>query len=617
MARRSACAVDGGCYASRQGYHMKAIRNFIQVWLLGVTLFTLPVVVRAQFTVTTNGGAITINSYTGSGGNVIVPNFINGYPVKKIGSYAFSSTPITSVVIPDSVTNIGEGAFYVCGRLTNAIISTNMTELSGEIFGLSGLTSFTFPSGITSIDVGAFDNCLSLTNVVIPSGVQYIGGYAFNDAYSMRSVIIPDSVTNLGDWAFSGCINMTNLIIGNGITSIPTYEFAQSTSLQNVTVPDSVTSVGNNAFAQCSSLTNINYGSGVSTSIGNLRFNGTTSLNTITVSSNNPVLSSLNGVLFDKNQTTLIQCPIGRIGSYTMPNTVTSIWNRAFLNCIGLTDIAIANSITSISFNIFSGCTGITNIIFLDGITNFTPLLFYPCVNLKSFYVSSNNPAYSSINGVLFDKNKTTLLQYPYNGIGNYTVPNGINSIANVAFGYCSNLSNIVFPNSLKNIGQDAFFNCINLVTIVIPFGVTNLESYAFEECHNLASVYFKGNAPVADDSVFTYTPPDPFGSSILPATVYYLAGTTGWSNSLASVSTALWFPFIQTDASLGVNANRFGFNINWASGQTVCVEACSSLFNSVWLPLSTNTLAADISYFCDPQWTNYPNRYYRIRSVP
>jgi hypothetical protein len=124
-----------------------------------------------------------------------------------------------------------------------------------------------------------------------------------------------------------------------------------------------------------------------------------------------------------------------------------------------------------------------------------------------------------------------------------------------------------------------------------------------------LTGVYFEGNAPSIGVYVF-------LGDNNV--TVYYLLGTTGWSYFLSQVSIlgALWNPLIQTgDGSLGVQTNQFGFNINWASGQTVVVEACTDLANPIWSPVGTNTLPGGSSYFSDPQWTNYPGRFYRIRS--
>jgi hypothetical protein len=139
---------------------------------------------------------------------------------------------------------------------------------------------------------------------------------------------------------------------------------------------------------------------------------------------------------------------------------------------------------------------------------------------------------------------------------------------------------------------------------------VTNIADWAFAGCTSLKEVFFSGNAP-GFVGLFIF-----FNDTNL--TVYYLPGTTGWDDFalLTGVPTALWLPAMQTsDDSFGVQNNQFGFNINWASGQTVVVEACTNLANSDWQPVQTNTLTTGTAYFSDPQWTNYPGRFYRLRS--
>jgi hypothetical protein len=121
-----------------------------------------------------------------------------------------------------------------------------------------------------------------------------------------------------------------------------------------------------------------------------------------------------------------------------------------------------------------------------------------------------------------------------------------------------------------------------------------------------LNGIYFQGNTPMAGSTAFLN----------IPATAYYLPGTTNWSFDFAGLPTALWLPQVQTgDASFGVQANQFGFNLNWASGRIVVVEACTNLVNPVWQPVQTNTLTGGAACFSDPQWTNYPGRFYRLRS--
>ncbi len=158
-----------------------------------------------------------------------------------------------------------------------------------------------------------------------------------------------------------------------------------------------------------------------------------------------------------------------------------------------------------------------------------------------------------------------------------------------------------------------------SLTTVTIPSSVTMVERYAFAGCLSLTSVYFQGNAPsVGWIEVFNWLVGYTNGVADWetdPATVYYLPGTTGWGTEFSVLHTALWLPQVLTsDASFGVQANQFGFTINWSSGMTVAVDACTDLSNPTWIPLATNTLASGSLYFSDPQWTNYSARFYRLR---
>jgi hypothetical protein len=159
----------------------------------------------------------------------------------------------------------------------------------------------------------------------------------------------------------------------------------------------------------------------------------------------------------------------------------------------------------------------------------------------------------------------------------------------------------------VTRIGIYAFAGCTSLTNVMIGNSVANLGDVAFFWCTSLTGVYFNGSAPSVGSDVFY---------SATNVTAYYLPGTTGWDSTLGDRPTALWQPQIQTnDDNFGVQTNQFGFNISWASGQVVVVEASENLANPIWSPLQTNTLSGDTLYFSDPQWTNYPARFYRIRS--
>ena len=145
-----------------------------------------------------------------------------------------------------------------------------------------------------------------------------------------------------------------------------------------------------------------------------------------------------------------------------------------------------------------------------------------------------------------------------------------------------------------------------NLASVTIGSGVTNILNSAFATCWRLSAVYFSGNAPAVDASAFEND------TNI----VYYLPGTTGWGLTFGGRPTALWLPQVQTsDASFGIRTNEFGFNIRWATGMTVLVEACTDLVNPAWDPVATNTLTGGTSYFSEPLWPNSPARFYRLRS--
>ncbi len=288
--------------------------------------------------------------------------------VTSIGVYAFyDCTSLTSVTIPDSVTSIGSGAFSHCKSLTSVTIPDSVTSIGGAAFnGCSSLTSVTIPDSVTSIGGEAFFNCTSLTSVTIPNSVTSIGEYAFSDCSSLTSVTIPDSVTSIVNGAFAGCRSLTSVTIPDSVTSIDWSAFAGCRSLTSVTIPDSVTSIGDGAFSYCESLTSVTIPDSV-TSIGGTAFNDCSSLTSVTIpdsvtsigdgafasctsltgiwvaEGSSHYASDAFGVLFNKDKTTLVQCP-SAFAAYAIPDSVTSINNGAFYDCTSLTDVYYAGS---------------------------------------------------------------------------------------------------------------------------------------------------------------------------------------------------------------------------------------------------------------------------------
>jgi hypothetical protein len=455
-----------------------------------------------------------------------------------------------AVTIPDTtngypVTSIGPQAF-ANGHLTSVLIGTNVTSIGQAAFQeCSGLASVTIPNSVTSIGGFAFVFCGSLTGITIPDSVTSIGDSAFRDCTSLTSVTIPNSVTNIGVLVFGGCTKLKDVTIASGFTSIGPEAFYGCSSLASVTIPNSVTSIGRYAFAFCGSLT-----------------------------------------------------------SATVPNSVTNIGEYAFSDCHGLTSVTMGANVTSIGSGAFYNCTILTSVTIPNSVTHIGVGVFGGCISLTGITVEALNDAYISVNGVLFNKSQTTLIQYPGGKAGNYTIPNSVTSIGDSAFNLCTNATSVTIPDSVTNIGSLAF-SFSGLISVTIPSSVTSIGNQAFQGCTRLTGVYFSGNAPSIGSDVFD-------GDNI--ATVYHLPGTTGWAYFLINtgISLVLWNPQPQT---VGVHNNEFGFNITGITNIPIVVEASTNLASASWTALQTCTLTNGLIHFSDPLWTNYPARFYRLRS--
>jgi hypothetical protein len=581
-----------------------------------------PAVGQAQFTFTTNDGAITITGYTGTNTVVTTPSTTNGLPVTSIGDNAFGGcTSLTNVTIPDNVTNIGRYVFGGCISLISITVDTNnpsYSSVSGVLFNKSQTVIIAYPEGLSG-------------SYTVPNGVTSIGDFAFAQCTSLTNVTIPDSITSIGDYAFFYCTSLTNVTIPNSVTSIGGWAFDGCRSLTSVTIPNSVTTIGDNAFGYCASLTNVTISDSV-TNIGVFAFTDCTSLTSITVDTNNPSYSSAAGILFNKSWTALIAYPGGLSGSYiipdtvtsirdfafgycasltnvTIPNSVTNIGGYAFYDCYNLTSVTIGNGVTSIRDFAFGYCISLTSVTIPDSVTNIGNGAFVDCTRLVSITVDTNNPSYSSVAGVLLNKSQTVLIAYPDGLSRSYTIPNCVTSIGDAAFIGCASLTNVTIPNSVTTIGDNAFSGCGTLTSVTIPNSVTSIGDWAFSYCPSLTTAYFSGNAPSGDNTVF-------LGET---GTVYYLPGTTGWSSTFGGWPTAPWYQpqprILGSGNGLGATTNGFSFTISWATNVPIVVEACTNLANPIWTPVATNALTNGTFNFRDPKWTNYPGRFYRIRS--
>ena len=297
-----------------------------------------------RYIINVNGVAIT--DYIGIRNDVIIPSTIDGLPVYRISNIAgFSKFPIASIIIPDSVKEIGESAFAECRSLKSVTLGNNVAIIEPYAFGgCSSLTSLTLGDRLASIGRNAFVGCVLLENLDFPDSLSTIETGAFERCSSLKSVAIPGSVESIPQDAFSNCTSLTDLTIGSGVKKI--YKaFVGCSSLTSIVIPNSVESI-EGAFINCISLNNVKMGTGLI--YVNSAFSGCTSLTSIVIPDNVTFLSG-----------TFANCTA--LSSVTLGSGVTDILISAFKDCSSLTSINITDRVTTIHYDVFSGCKALPN----------------------------------------------------------------------------------------------------------------------------------------------------------------------------------------------------------------------------------------------------------------
>ena len=252
---------------------------------------------------------------------------------------------------------------------------------------------------------------------------------------------------------------ITNVIIGNGINNIGNSAFGELSKLRSITIGNSVTIIGNRAFRNCNNLTSVSIPNPVA-SIGNHAFAYCSGLTSVSI-----------------------------------PNSVTYIGYYAFAYCSGLTSVTIPNSVTYIGSYVFGSCSSLTFITIPNSLTHIGDGAFMNCSGLTSINVDNSNTAYSSEDGTLFNKPKTTLIQYPEGKAGAYTIPNSATSIGDNAF-FRSGLTLVNIPNSVTSIGRYAFYGSTDLTSATIGNSVTSIGMSAFDNCTGLIEIINKSDIP-------------------------------------------------------------------------------------------------------------------------
>ena len=421
----------------------------------------------------------SISDYTFSGcGNlssIVIPN-----AVVSIGAGAFSGCDnLTSIVVPDTVASIGAGAFSGCSNLESVNIPDSVTSISDELLSdCSSLTSINIPSTVTSIGARAFFHCSSLASIDMPNTVTTIEIQTFEGCKALTNVTIPSSVTSIGGSAFSDCDNLTSIVIPDTVTSIGDYAFSHCDNLTSIVVPDTVTSIGDYAFNNCKKLA--------------VKVYPDSYAHKWCKDSKTPYcLLCEDGTAIPFEWTSDGKCItitkyIGADSNVVIPDTinnlpVTFIREFAFENCNSMINVSIPNTVTRIDNMAFVGCSKLENISIPASVVSVGEFSFHFCGNLTSIHVADNNPKYSSINGILFSKDKSVLVFYPSGIKGACTIPSTVTFIDNYAFYMCNNVTRITVPSSVTSIGSFAFAGCQKLTDIILPDSVTKIGDNAID----------------------------------------------------------------------------------------------------------------------------------------
>ena len=351
--------------------------------------------------------------------NLNISHINIGDSVQRIPAYfAHGNTNLTSVTIPNSVTEIGYYAFYGCGGVTDYTWNARNCSYNGNM-PTSNIERVSIGNEVEILPSN-FVSGSKITSVSIPNSVTTIGEYAFRYCSSLTSVNMPNSVTEIGNYAFSYCSSLTNLNIPNSVTTIGSYAFSYCSGLTNVTIGNSVTSIGDNAFLNCTSLTSVN--------ISDLEAWCKISFSNATA---NPLYYGQHLYLNGDEVTDLV-----------IPNSITEIGNYAFSDCSSLTSVNIPNSVTTIGEYTFYNCSSLTSVTIGNSVTTIGDYAFSNCSSLT-----------------------------------NVTIGNSVTTIGNYAFRYCSSLQNMTFNAINCTIVSNAFYNVGGLSNLQFGDSVQHISA--------------------------------------------------------------------------------------------------------------------------------------------
>jgi len=583
--------------------------------------------------------------------------------VEAIGPHAFASNPfIRSVVIPDTVLAIGEGAFQ----------RARWTEVA-------------IPGSVASIGAAAFAWCDNLASVRLGEGLATIGPNAFHGCGALTHIAIPDSVVSLGKSAFEDCRGLERISLGNGVAKIVERTFLNCSQLGEILLPAGLESIGDHAFAGCPKLRRLELGNSV-VSIGKGAFDACASLEAIEMGAESSAYASVDGVLFNKRKTELLKYPAGKVGeAYVVADGVVSIGRAAFAGCTNLKSVmlpttlghigdwAFANSfrlqkivvppgVSALGEGVFNSCSGLLSLTLPANLASIGNQAFQNCGNLAALDLPKNlvhigdhafascaklwsvklPPGVTTLGLAAFaDCSKLQILELSEGlaqigqemfmgcgslqevaipgsvvhvgarafaecvGLRSATIGNGVVSIGDWAFANCRLLPRLTIPDSVRSVGAYTFYGCTALSSVTFGKQVAQIGNEAFTACVSLGRTYFHGDAPRVENRLF-WSP---------RVMVYYQPGTKGWGSWSGGGSTREWNLRILPDTKdFNVWSRQFTINIVGAPGIPLLVEQSGDLLNPAWARSTSLKLDENgVSQFIDQNPARGRARFYRF----
>lgn len=543
---------------------------------------------------------------------------------------------LTGIVMPVGVDSIGSSAFADCHALEEIVFPESLISIEVSAFaGCRALQTIDLPESLQTIGRSAFANCdLQFSSLVLPHSVTEIGSYAFENWKSLEEVMMSKHVWGFGDEEdnscqrglggspFAGCLSLRSFTVDKGNENFEDIEgILFSSGLSRLVqypagrvdatyvVPDHVKGIGSFAFVDCRGLTSISISKNV-VWIAQSSFAGCTGLASILVDEDNASYRSIDGVLYsDEGELQLRKYPAARTGDYVIPGNVSRLEASAFVNCAALTHVAIPAGVQEISSSAFVHCKALTAI-----------------------SVDPSNKRFSSLEGVLFNRQKDVLFRYPSGRSGAYRIPEevtqigsgafagsdalteiviseGVEEIGWLAFEDCTALTRVALPRSLRSLGGGAFSGCSRLVGVRFAKGdIEDIGTKAFGDCPNLLSVYFGGHAPQQISL-------DVFSGIATDFSITYGRQSTGFSSPE-------WRGYPASEAPLEamplkVETIPEGVHIHWALGDAESYEVYHSENLKDWTLITESpaSSAGALAIFedTDPSRRGLSNGYYRV----